>query len=218
MFNIKNLILEELESELSKEIAFNTKHHGEDINELSKKLHQNHLDVNDHDVSHIKKYTNYDSSSLNGDLINGKKLNVDLEPVHHAILNNSKPANHEFHVFSGIGRGLARAFSEHKEGDVFHSPAHISTTHNIKIANSFAHKATILNEPKNYMSVHIKPKDKILHIPGIDEPIGYWASEHETILPSGTNLKLVKKSKHGNDNVYHFQIHSQVLRHDPNND
>jgi hypothetical protein len=65
---------------------------------------------------------------------------------------------------------------------------------------------------------HIKPKDKILHIPGVDEPIGYWSSEHETILPSGTNLKLIKKSKHGNDNVYHFHIHSQVLRHDPNND
>ena len=166
----------------------------------------------------IKHYTNYGSRPLNNDLINGKKLNSDLESVHHAILNNSKSANHEFHVFSGIGHGLARAFSEHEEGDVFHSPAHISTTHNIKIANSFARKATILNEPKNYMSVHIKPKDKILHIPGIDEPIGYWSSEHETILPSGTNLKLIKKSKHGNDNVYHFQIHSQVLRYDPNDD
>lgn len=205
--------------ETKKADEYNKKHHG-DSDDMSEKLHAATAHtVDDDDSKHIKHYTGDDDGGehtgsyyLNQSLIHGRELRGHYKKTHEAIMRHAKASGHEFHTFSGTSRDFSK-LAKHTKDNVFHSPAHISTTHSLGTARTFAdnkHADKGEEGEKHLIHVHVKPHDKVLHTSGHS----YYPGEHETIIPAGTKLKYHHSSDHHNKygdhyKVHHFTIHSQ---------
>ena len=134
--------------------------------------------------------------------------------MHDTIHKVKHEAGHDFHFFSGINHELGKRIQHtlHR-GDIFNSPAHISGTHSLDIAQGFAMSSGSINDKGrgDLIHIHIKPKDKIVHL----SSVSYTPSEHESLLPSGTNLQYHgssidhDKSINTHFTTHHFTIHSQ---------
>lgn len=199
---------------------YNKKHHGK-VGDLSDKLHDATAHtLDDKESEHIKRYTGDDehddsqtgSSRLNRKLIHGQELTHSEKNMHNTIMKHAKASGHEFHTFSGTTRDFEHLAKHTKDG-IFHSPAHISTTHSLNGARHFADNKHVdggEEGEKHLMHIHVKPHDKVLHVSGHSQ----YSHEHETIIPAGTKLKYHGSSMHDNGlgdkyKAHHFTIHSQ---------
>lgn len=209
---------------------YNVEHHS-DTHKLSDKLHKATADdLSDDDHDHIFNYTKSvdgDDDTVNGstrlnlNLVNGTELSHRGQKMHSAIKRNSKASGHEFHLFSGTSRDFEH-LNKHTKDGIFHSPAHISATHHVNTATEFAKtkhnrsraelrmgKGEFLDH--HLIHIHVKPHDKVLHVSKHSDS----RLEHETIIPSGANLKYSHSSRaddyhlDGKFKVHHFTIHSQ---------
>lgn len=180
--------------------------------DLSKKLaDENPNHINDEDTKSIAKYADHNeetdvtnSSELNKSLIRGEKPSRSDEKMHNAIKNNVHQSKTDFHAFSGTSRDFEHLNKSTKNG-IFHSPAHISTTHDPNIADEFARGKKSSDDVKHIIHIHVKHGNKILHI---SHKSGF-PREHETIIPSGTSLKYSHSTKDEHHKIHHFTIHSQ---------
>ena len=212
-----------------KRIAF----HDKTGKELSKIQHQ----PTPEEKQHIKAFTDY-SGDLNEKLIKNHKEN---KPEHHGLTQSdkprvkydtheksihehikrlaSKPIGKELHVYSGTGFDPSKAAKESKDG-ILHSPAHMSTSHDVDVADEFASQHTQKDEngkkTRHIMHVHLKPTDKAFHIG--KKATADFRYQNETVLPAGTKLKYSHTTHHDsgyNDpnfphiSVHHFTIHHQ---------
>lgn len=150
----------------------------------------------------------------------------------------AKPLGHEVHLYSGVHPSFVQAIKhakKHTDG-VVHSPAHISTTHDVHTAAGFAIHSGHANEhvrplnkntdtqyvgktTKHMIHVHAKASDKGIHMSGVEG--NKHAAEAETVLPPGTYLKYSHTTHHyhtlpdqGDDDhhridVHHCTIHKQ---------
>jgi len=135
----------------------------------------------------------------------------------------AKPLGHEVHLYSGVHPSFVQAIKhahKHKDG-VVHSPAPISTTHDLHTAAGFAHSGhdsgdvRPLNKnkdsgnwedqddphgqyvgktTKHILKVHAKPHDKGIHMSGVKG--NTHAAEAETVLAPGTQLKYSHTTHH----------------------
>ncbi len=187
----------------------NLKHHLDD-KFLSNKLHKSLGNLHPDDEDNLREYAD-DSEVLNNNLIKNKHLSPYYKNIHDSIHNAKHEAGHEFHAFSGVHHTLGSKIEKLKSGDVLHSPAHMSFTHEPDIAQGFAMSGSKTRDNNHIIHLHIKPEDKIVHI----SKISHVPFEHETIIPSGSNLKYHGSSSF-NDGVldkkfivHHMSIHSQ---------
>lgn len=153
----------------------------------------------------------------------------------------AKPLGHEVHLYSGVHPSFVQAIKhakKHVDG-VVHSPAHISTTHDVHTAAGFAIHSGHENQnvrplnknpdnsntqyvgktTKHMIHVHAKASDKGIHMSGVEG--NKHAAEAETVLPPGTHLKYSHTTHHyhtmpdQNDDdhhrvdVHHCTIHKQ---------
>lgn len=199
--------------------------HGAHHEALSNKL-MNAQNIDIDDRRHIKHYTGHDdeknvpnSRSLNKTLAAGKlPTGRDLE-IHKAIKKHASPTGEHVHLYSYSRLNFGEMAQQSKD-NVLHSPAHISATHDHQVAVDFGKTAhsqkygrdneEAYHQPMHIMHVHVKPEDKILHVAHLSS----YPTEHESIIPSGTNLKYSHTSVHKNGlynniNVHHFTIERQ---------
>ena len=204
-------------------LAHNSFHHGFNPHDMSEKLHNataHTIKPLSADQAGVERYVE-NSSGLNHSLIHhGEPTRNADKDAHDAIMKHAKPTGMHFHVFSGVSPELGELASKHEKGTVFHSKAHLSTTHSERIVNKFSTK----HEPDDdgihpAFHIHVKPHDKVLHV----SHFGEYADEHETVIPAGTKLKKVgeydhvmgPRGAHDRDDrkakvrVHHFEIHSQ---------
>lgn len=223
---------EELSDKLKEQLAKESrgvmlKHHDlskEEHEAITKKLSAHFKDIGKEDKEHIHKYTSGYSSrggspisrDLNKNLKGGKDLTDEQHKIHSAILNNAKPSKHEVHLYSGVRakKDIDKLLSDTKKGKPILSKSHISASHDPKIGYSFTRKG-YLGSTGHMIHIHVKPKDKILHVSHLAET----PTERETILPAGTKLKYSHTDTHIGqhpDNparadepfhVHHFTVH-----------
>lgn len=188
---------------------------GKDLKEevLSKETHGNttisHMlhnatasDLSSEASTHIRDYTD-DSRELNERLIKGFHPLNQID-VHNTIVKHAKPSGHEVVLHSGTKSiDFSKLAKQSKDG-ILHSPAHISATHSISVANNFARADG--ESKKQMIHIHVKPTDKILHV---SHHSSFGMDEHETIIPAGTKLKYLHSSDESN---HHFEIHSQETK------
>lgn len=125
----------------------------------------------------------------------------------------AKPLGREVHLYSGVHPSFVKAIKhaeKHTDG-VVHSPAHISTTHDIHTAARFAvhsgHDSTqffplnkntnnenVGKTTKHMIHVDAKASDKGIHMSGVEG--NEHAAEAETVLPPGTQLKYSHTTHH----------------------
>lgn len=201
--------------------------HEKHMEGISKTLHSKQPKPSRTEVNHIKSYTEGEEGSgfhsypINQQLIDnhkeGKPATHGMERYHKNIHNTisklaSHPLGHEVHLYSGTGFDPQKAASESKNG-IIHTPAHISTTHDIHTAATFSGISSAWNEGNkaHIMHIHAKASDKGFHIGKRTANPG----EHETVIPAGTKLKYSHTTMHNdgyNDteyHVHHFTIHHQ---------
>jgi len=153
----------------------------------------------------------------------------------------AKPLGHEVHLYSGVHPSFVQAIKhakKHTDG-VVHSPAHISTTHDVHTAVGFAIHSGHENQnvrplnknpdnsntqyvgktTKHMIHVHAEPHNKGIHMSGVEG--NKHAAEAETVLPPATQLKYSHTTHHyhtmpdQNDDdhhridVHHCTIHKQ---------
>lgn len=188
------------------------------LKDLADKLHNStaaHL--NGHDSEAISEYTEHDkhdnfakSAHINKPLIRGEQINPEHIHMHEAIMDNAAPAKHEVHLWSGTGADFGELAKKSKDG-ILHSPAHISATHDAKVARNFANDKYDTRKI-HVVHIHVKPHDKVLHV----SKHSHHEFEFETIIPAGTKLKYHGSTDHGQDDgmtrrlhEHHFTIHSQ---------
>jgi len=198
---------------------------------LSSRIHEKNFPEGIYDTDHekhLKWYTGYNhdtdksnSLSMNKKLIedNGsdKRLTHQQLASHNTIKHLASPIGRELHVYSGTKTNFGELAKKSKDG-ILHSHAHLSVTHVPQAALNFAHDNLSLRpeEDRNMIHIHMKPKDKGVHVSKISE----YPDEHETIIPSGTKLKYKNTTRHivnknkftgttTHINVHHFTIHSQ---------
>lgn len=204
-------------------------------NKISQDLSKAQHTPTDDEKHHIKAFTTY-SGVLNKKLIKNHQEN---KPDHHGLTHSdapkakwdthektihehikklgSKPIGKELHVYSGVGFDPAKAAKASKN-NTLHSPAHISTSHDIETAHEFTREHNTKDDQgkrvDHIMHIHLKPTDKGYHI-------GKKASapnrdQNETVLPAGTKLKYSHTTQHDNGYgdanhyaaVHHFTIHT----------
>ncbi|HAW04330.1 MAG TPA: hypothetical protein DCW83_06555 [Saprospirales bacterium] len=132
----------------------------------------------------------------------------------------AKPLGHRVHLYSGVHPSFVKAIKhaeKHTDG-VVHSPAHISTTHDVHTAAGFAvhsgHDSTqffplnkntnnenVGKTTKHMIHVHAEASNKGIHMSGVEG--NKHAAEAETVLPPGTHLKYSHTTHH-----YHTVIDS----------
>jgi len=132
----------------------------------------------------------------------------------------AKPLGHRVHLYSGVHPSFVKAIKhaeKHTDG-VVHSPAHISTTHDVHTAAGFAvhsgHDSTqffplnkntdnenVGKTTKHMIHVHAEASNKGIHMSGVEG--NKHAAEAETVLPPGTQLKYSHTTHH-----YHTVIDS----------
>jgi len=128
----------------------------------------------------------------------------------------AKPLGREVHLYSGVHPSFVQAIKhaeKHVDG-VVHSPAHISTTHDVHTAAGFAihsgheneHVRPLNKNPdnsntqyvgkttKHMIHVHAKASDKGIHMSGVEG--NKHAAEAETVLPPATRLKYSHTTHH----------------------
>src|SRR5574343_704960 len=108
-----------------------------DADVISNKLHDNTAsNISDNEKKHLRKYS-ISSSSLNDNLIKNGTPHWLFKSGHATIMKHAKPIRETVHLYSGISNNL-----HHKimcnQNKTFMSPAHISMTHEPKIAKSFS--------------------------------------------------------------------------------
>lgn len=185
-----------------------------------------HILSKDHKVTKEQKRQIYDHTLDSSDL-NGHLLETDNKPDHpehkekaehldKAI--DSHPLPRELHTYSGLG------FDPHKhmnEDGKMRSPAYISTTHDKKMALSFADKRDEGGGEydhrrsdggvKHIMHLHLRPGDPALHI----EKYTHHDGEHETLIKRGVTLQHHGHedypSAHGGATV---RVHRMSIAHD----
>ena len=177
----------------------------------SDKLHNSTAkSLNREDKGHVKSYTNTRFNSSKGiskKLIDNHNNNKDHDhgmssghyrsgerDSHHAIRNNAKSIGHETHLYSGVHPDFAKKHGG-KEGHIVHSPAHISTSHDIRAAHKFANRNKDENGHSHIMHIHAKSENKGLHV----SKHSASPSEHETIIPHGAQLKYSHTTTHEHD-------------------
>ena len=175
------------------------KHIGHSSHEISNAL-EHHLTKNHplthHEEHHAKKYTST-SSDLNANLIAAHKTKHDVHPhkidpyhhqtIHHLDTATKRPIGHHVHLYSGLG--FNPAHMKNKNGHV-HLPAYTSMTHDKRKADGFAYDKSYRHEgDKHILHLHMKKSDKGVHV----SHISHYSSEHETILPRNTRIKIHKK-------------------------
>lgn len=197
------------------------------VDKISEKLHSTQQAPTKSQKKHIFEYTegygSIDTSlshELNSHLIDNHKNNrpsthgmpYGVKTTHNAISKLAKqPLGHHVHLYSGVGFNPREAVEKSKDS-IIHLPAHISTTHDVRIAKTFAENNQDIDSDSGLHIIHIeaKPTDKGYHIGKHSNML----AENETIVPAGTKLKYSHSSTHhdGTDNqfhVHHFTIHSQ---------
>jgi hypothetical protein len=219
-----------------------TAHRGSDIEEvgsLSSKLEQK-MTAAQHNA--FRHFTNgksdtiddgkkWASSHIAKHFITKHKLkteNKKLDEYHpHAVVGQdkdtaehlktaAKPLGREVHLYSGVHPSFVQAIKhaeKHVDG-VVHSPAHISTTHDVHTAAGFAihsgheneHVRPLNKNPdnsntqyvgkttKHMIHVHAKASDKGIHMSGVEG--NKHAAEAETVLPPATRLKYSHTTHH----------------------
>lgn len=197
------------------------------VDKISEKLHSTQQAPTRSQKKHIFAYTwgegskdNSISHELNNHLIDNHKNNrpsthgmpSDIKSTHTAISKlTNQPLGHHIHLYSGVGFNPQEA-AEKSKNSILHLPAHISATHDVRIAKTFAEINHDMYSDSGLHIIHIeaKPADKGYHI-GKHSNLHV---ENETIIPAGTKLKYSHSTTHhdGADNqfhVHHFTIHSQ---------
>lgn len=144
---------------------------------------------------YIKLYTG-SSADVNRHLIYSHKEGKDpmQEKVHTKTLQKldesldelSKPAPHDFHVYTGVGTGFNIAHIRAKQGDKVHLPAYTSTSINPSIAASFSNDGH-LKMFGEMIRVHI-PKGST-HGTYLGH-LGEVGDEGEFLLKRGKTLKF----------------------------
>ena len=184
-------------------------HLGETSKAISKKLVSFKPIYNSDQHKAIARYIGY-SNEVNNALIHKQHIGEHgAHIIEHLQEATQHPIGHEVHVYSGLGFDP----SEHinKEHNTLHLPAFTSMTHAKKVATHFANLWPDKKVNKHILHIHLKPTDKALHVSHLSK----IPSEHETILPHGTTLKVnpepttyVNKNKTGT-HVWHAIVHHQ---------
>jgi hypothetical protein len=185
--------------------------HSDDVFETSKRLRKR-AEIKPEHRGHIREYTK-DSADLNRSLAkHGSDSHLDEKnkKIHESIHASKHEAGEHLVLHSGVSARMGNRFLEHR-GKIFHSPAHISASHDHDIAHEFMfnHNPGSMGE-RHLVHIHVKPNDKILHVSHHSAS----PDEHETIVPSGTHLKHLKTHSHttiDGDTIvhHHFEIHKQ---------
>jgi hypothetical protein len=211
----------------SKKVYQEREHH----DSLSATLHARQVKPTADEKKHLKLYTkgtkvvgsNNVSTTMNRKLINnhisGAEPTTEMtdkeKEVHNAIKRlASNPIRTKTNLYSGTDFDPSEAAKNSKDG-ILHAPAHISATHSLSVAQSFARNKAAFTPrsdgKKHIIKIATELKDKAYHV-------GKHSSkpdEYETIIPAGTKLKyhhstVEKDDLTGEDfHVHHFTVHSQ---------
>lgn len=198
---------------------------------LSTTLHARQVKPTAEEKKHLKSYTkgakvvgsNNVSTTMNRKLINNHVNGAepttgmtDKEREVHNTINRlaSNPLRTKTHLYSGTDFDPSEAAKKSKDG-ILHASAHISTTHSLSVAQSFARNKAAFTPgsdgKQHIIKIATELKDKGYHV-------GKHSSkpdEYETIIPASTKLKyhhttVEKDDLSGEDfHIHHFTIHSQ---------
>ena len=184
--------------------------------DISRKLADHVKDnLNHNEIHHIKKYSN-SSHELNSHLISAHKNKENPDLQHHQVIHHLDTATkrhigHNMHLYSGLGFNPAHMMN--KNGHV-HLPAYTSLSHDKSTASNFAAAAAYKHhEVDNIHMLHlqVKKKDKGLHVSHLSN----HESEHETILPRNTKIKIHKKPTIYNKNNKKIHVwHAHIVHQD----
>lgn len=193
--------------------------------EISKKLHSTQVPPTKTQKDHIRDYTEGEeggiySQELNHALIQNHKnskpetegMDSHVKKIHNTISKLTKhPIGHQVHLYSGVGFNPKAAAKKSKDG-IIHLPGHISTTHDIETAKSFADSSWFNDNTNGRHIIHIdaKPSDKGYHVDKYSAHHG----ENETVIPAKTKLKysdstMARDAWGTKYHIHHFTIHSQ---------
>lgn len=177
---------------------------------------QGSMNMNHHLIDHHKRYGEEKQAGPAYHPYNAKQHKEDGDRhmeedyftdahVHHTILKHAKPLGKNITLYHGTWHDFGKAAKKSKDG-VVHSPAHLSTTHDHKIAKNFG-GGDEGDDHHHMVVIHAKKKDKGVYMDG-ESPKG--GGERETVIPAGTKLKHIKshKTKDGY-HLHHFHIHHQ---------
>lgn len=179
----------------SKDIKIGSEEYEERINHVSDKLSA-HNNFSLEQKESIEAYSGNKSKKINQALLSGKKLSSDDEyltnDLDHAIKQNS--LKHEVVTHSGVGFDPRKFLN--KDGQM-HSPAYLSTTHDMITAHHFSSERAEPDENgyRHIVRLHLKPGDPATHI----SRSSINPHEHETLVARGVTL----------------QHHGTEERHDP---
>ena len=195
--------------------AHNDNHHlGNNADEVSDKLKEKSKPFENPEEKHeVKQYT-ADSSDTNHALISHHLRGEPIADYLHKSIRRldtatNHPIGHHVHLYSGIGFNPA----EHLVGEHhIHLPAYTSMTHDKRVASDFAdYRASGDQKTRHILHVHMRPEDKGLHV----SHASTFSTEHETILPRRTTLKVHPEPEiihlhNGHKlHIWHAHIHHQ---------
>lgn len=191
----------------------------------SEELHSHQRKITEDEHSYVSDYTDGDEGGTHSHEIamhliknhkEGKPPTHNMDDyhkdMHHTISNlANQKLGKEVHLYSGVGFN-PRAAANRSKDKVIHLPAHISASHDVDIAHSFAsiNVGNNVTSAQHIIHIHAKATDKGYHV----GEHSLAPEEHETIIPAGTKLKYSHTTVHKDDNgmkvhVHHFTIHSQ---------
>ena len=203
-------------------------HNKEDHTEHLKK-HSADIHKHSHDAGSVKHFKSY-SGGVNSKLIEGHKKGLKHHEVHsinqhdthhkhgqaheegfeshahvhHTIMKHAKPLGKKMTLYHGSTHDFGAAAKKNK--GILHSPAHLSTSHDHKVASEFAGQSG----GRHIVAIHAKKKDKAVYLDGKTKNKG----ENETVVPAGTKLKHIKSHKTSDGHtVHHFEVHDQSDTH-----
>lgn len=175
-------------------------------------------DMPDHVYNGLVDYTDHDEHSfhnrsldVNGPLIRGEEVPEKFRHIHNAIHAAAKPLGRDLDVYSGTKHDFGE-MAKQSHRAILHSPAHISATHDVGTALSFAQDGGYERSGKPLHILHVKlsSEDKVVHV----SHISHKPDENETVIPSGAKLKYIGTNVHqeaGKRPIHEhsFYIHSQ---------
>ena len=207
-----------------------------DPEELSDILSRTQKEPSEEHKKHLNNYTK-NSRVLNKSLIKAHQeydelgfehpegIRSRLEEQHGALMANTHAPLRHVHLYSGTDHDFSDIAKSSKDG-IIHSPAHISASHDIHVATEFSRRKSDMDSLSRAASgehatghmvhINVKPHQKIIHMSHHSE----YPGEHETLIPSGTNLKYSHTTEHyakekpqeqGSPKmkikIHHFDIH-----------
>ncbi len=207
-------------------------HNKEDHTEYLKK-HSADVHKHAHDAGSIKQFKSY-SGGVNSKLLEGHKKGLKHHEVHsinehdmhhhygqahepgfeshghmhHTIMKHSKPLGKKITLYHGTQHDFGAAAKKSSKG-IVHSPAHLSTSHDHKVASDFAgHESSTFD--RHVVAIHANKKDKAVYIDGKTKKGKIGSGENESVIPAGTKLKHIKSHKTScGHTLHHFKIHDQ---------